>query len=211
LQDANVRAQGGDAGPDDIGRYLKLGPLGNAFLPDSKPRVLLIDEIDKSDVDLPNDLLHVFEEGYFEIDELMRVASEHPVVEVSAKDRDGKPIKTAIKEGRVQCQAFPFVILTSNDERELPPAFQRRCLRLQIAVPNEKELVAILVAHLEKLDLAPINPLLQEFLNRRDEQGKMLATDQLLNAVFLLTRPTLPTDEEKRAILDVLFKELGRA
>src|SRR5437016_3219372 len=60
LQDANVRAQGGDAGPDDIGRYLKLGPLGNAFLPESRPRVLLIDEIDKSDVDLPNDLLHVF-------------------------------------------------------------------------------------------------------------------------------------------------------
>src|SRR5436305_588824 len=83
---------------------------------DDRPRVLLIDEIDKSDVDLPNDLLHVFEEGFFEIDELMRVASEHPAVEVSARDREGKPIKTAIKEGKVQCRAFPFVILTSNDE-----------------------------------------------------------------------------------------------
>ncbi len=211
LQDENLRSKGGAAGPDDIGRYLRLGPLGNAFLPDSKPRVLLIDEIDKSDVDLPNDLLHVFEEGNFEIDELMRIAAEHPRVEVLSENRKGELVKIAIDRGKVHCQAFPFVILTSNDERELPPAFQRRCLRLQIAVPKQEELEKILHAHLEGLDLGPVQPLLVEFLNRRDDQGKMLATDQLLNAVFLLTRGTVPPELEKRAILDVLFRELGRS
>src|SRR2546423_1619658 len=101
LQEANVRAHRGDTSADDIGRYLKLGPLGNAFLPDSKPRVLLIDEIDKSDVDLPNDLLHVFEEGFFQIDELRRI--EEKEVKIFAEDRAGNPIKTSIKDGKVQC------------------------------------------------------------------------------------------------------------
>jgi hypothetical protein len=75
----------------DIGHYITLGPLGTALIPrssklsrhpdspsDKRPRVLLIDEIDKSDVDLPNDLLHVFEEGEFAIPELVRVAEMQP-------------------------------------------------------------------------------------------------------------------------------------
>lgn len=57
----------------DIGRHLRLGPLGTALLAYDRPRVLLIDEIDKSDIDLPNDLLNVFEEGEYEIDELTRL------------------------------------------------------------------------------------------------------------------------------------------
>ncbi|MGB3298678.1 MAG: AAA family ATPase, partial [Phormidesmis sp.] len=61
-----------------IGKYIRLGPLGTALLPvpesrQKRPRVLLIDEIDKSDIDLPNDLLHTFEEGRFRIDELERI------------------------------------------------------------------------------------------------------------------------------------------
>src|SRR5262249_6461132 len=60
---------------EDIGDYLVLGPLGTALVPSDRPRALLIDEIDKSDVDLPNDLLHVLENGWFEIAELVRVAS----------------------------------------------------------------------------------------------------------------------------------------
>ena len=57
----------------EIEKYITLGPLGTAFLPSTKPRVLLIDEIDKSDIDLPNDLLSIFEEGRFEIPELERI------------------------------------------------------------------------------------------------------------------------------------------
>ncbi len=59
---------------EDIGRYIRLGPLGTALLPFSRPRVLLIDEIDKSDIDLPNDLLTIFEKGEYEILELARLA-----------------------------------------------------------------------------------------------------------------------------------------
>src|SRR5262249_38762577 len=62
----------------DIGRYIRLGPLGTALLPSDKPRVLLIDEIDKSDIDLPSDLLHVFEEGEFTIKELERLRADDP-------------------------------------------------------------------------------------------------------------------------------------
>lgn len=57
----------------NIGDYIRLGPLGTAMCSTEKPRVLLIDEIDKSDIDLPNDLLNIFEEGYFLIEELRRL------------------------------------------------------------------------------------------------------------------------------------------
>src|SRR5262245_21806574 len=83
----------GSAGPepagDDLGRYLRLGPLGTALLPWKRPRVLLVDELDKSDIDLPNDLLHVFEEGGYEIPELARVADRTPEVAVLADGGEG--------------------------------------------------------------------------------------------------------------------------
>lgn len=66
----------------DIGRYIQLGPLGTALLPSHRPRVLLIDEIDKSDINLPNDLLNLFEEGEFEIPELARISKEMDQVQV---------------------------------------------------------------------------------------------------------------------------------
>src|SRR5262249_38678447 len=66
--------------PPDISKYLKLGPLGTALLPTARPRALLIDEIDKSDLDLPNDLLNIFEEGEFPIPELERFDQE--IVEI---------------------------------------------------------------------------------------------------------------------------------
>ena len=74
LQDA--QSQGKD-NVQNIGRYIRLGALGTAMLPSSRPRALLIDEIDKSDIDLPNDLLHIFEEGEFLIPELQRIAQDH--------------------------------------------------------------------------------------------------------------------------------------
>jgi MoxR-like ATPase len=62
----------GEADPG-IGRYIQLGPVGTALLPSKRPRVLLIDEFDKSDINLPNDLLNLFEEGEYEIPELARM------------------------------------------------------------------------------------------------------------------------------------------
>ncbi|MGL4500534.1 MAG: AAA family ATPase, partial [Planktothrix sp.] len=106
----------------DIGRYIQLGPLGTALLPSHRPRVLLIDEIDKSDINLPNDLLNLFEEGEFEIPELARISQEMNQVEVRTYDG----IDVPIKDGKVRCLNFPFIILTNNGERDFPPAFLRR-------------------------------------------------------------------------------------
>ena len=78
LQDVKL-AEGGEG---DIGQYIRLGPLGTALLPSDRPRVLLIDEIDKSDIDFPNDLLNIFEEGQFVIPELARLAGSRPKVKV---------------------------------------------------------------------------------------------------------------------------------
>lgn len=88
LQDANSsRPRDGNSGErderfDNIGNYIRLGPLGTALVPAKKPRILIVDEIDKSDIDLPNDLLYVFEEGAFEIPELVRIENIKAEVEV---------------------------------------------------------------------------------------------------------------------------------
>ncbi|MGD1225650.1 hypothetical protein AB9Q10_45360, partial [Streptomyces krungchingensis] len=86
-----------------------------------------IDEIDKSDLDLPNDLLNILEEGEYEIPELVRAARHTPAAEVMIAGTDDR---VPVLRGRVRCRAFPFVVLTSNGEREFPPVFLRRCVRL---------------------------------------------------------------------------------
>ncbi|MBG0811125.1 MoxR family ATPase [Methylosinus sp. H3A] len=171
----------------EIGAFLRLGPLGTALAPAERPRVLLIDEIDKSDIDLPNDLLHVFEEGAFEIPELTRLAEEQSTavpIEIRAHD-DGRWIP--IERGRVTCREFPFVVLTSNGERDFPPAFLRRCLRLTLQEPSPAKLAGIVEAHLGAAVGENGRPdwevLLQNFEARR--RGRDLATDQLLNALYL--------------------------
>lgn len=121
LQDVQVASHLAAPGTDptaDIGSYIRLGPLGTALLPSDTPRVLLIDELDKSDIDLPNDLLNVLEEGEFAIPELERIADRLPGGEAQVLTHDGT--KVAVKGGRVQCRAFPFVVLTSNGERDFP-------------------------------------------------------------------------------------------
>ncbi|MFC6016824.1 AAA family ATPase [Plantactinospora solaniradicis] len=162
-----------------IGRYLRLGPLGTALLPYSTPRVLLIDEIDKCDIDLPNDLLNVFEDGEYEIPELSRLPTDDPVI-VRTADRG---VEATIENGLVTCQAFPFVVLTSNGEREFPPAFLRRCLRLNLPEPSEERIAAIVAAHLGPEMAARATDLINDFVERR--RTGQVATDQLLNAVYL--------------------------
>lgn len=165
----------------DIGQFVHLGPLGTALLPYERPRVLLIDELDKSDIDLPNDLLNVFEDGYFEILELERLAARHPEVTVLTADRDGS---AAVRRGRVRCRAFPVVIITSNGEREFPAPFLRRCLKLHVEPPTPQQLGAMVAAQFGDTDGVDVSRLIREFLVRSDETGG-LASDQLLNAVHL--------------------------
>ncbi len=191
----------------DIGQYIRLGPLGTALLPSKRPRVLLIDEIDKSDIDLPNDLLNVFEEGAFEIPELARLPSELREVRVRPADNIGPADTVPIVEGRVVCRAFPFVVLTSNGEREFPPPFLRRCLRLDIQEPQQAELEKIVEAHLGGEALQSAGTLIGEFLKRRTRGD--LATDQLLNALYLVTREHGPHGGDRDKLLAALWRYLN--
>jgi MoxR-like ATPase len=188
----------------DIGAFLQLGPMGTALLPSKRPRVLLIDEIDKSDIDLPNDLLHVLERGSFEIPELARASTGDKPVSVRTYDGGEVPIL----RGQVQCRAFPLVVLTSNDEREFPPAFLRRCLRLELEPPSEEKLGRIVAFHFGPEFVERALPLIRDFLQRRTTAE--LATDQLLNAVYLATNSKRQiSDADLQALQGALFRSLS--
>lgn len=192
LQDASIGRDTGNQAHPDIGRYIRLGPLGTALLPYRWPRVLLIDELDKSDIDLPNDLLTIFEEGEYEIRELSRIAREQPDAEVLIHDGTDH---VTIRGGKVKCHAFPLVLITSNEERDFPPPFLRRCLRLKIQPPSPERLTAIVRAHMGD-EVANASAGLIETFDRRRMDGD-LATDQLLNAIFLTFRQAWPGDRDR--------------
>ncbi|MFL9867273.1 MoxR family ATPase [Paraburkholderia fungorum] len=181
--DAVGRLQAGRNEPP-VEQYLKLGPLGTALVASDWPRALLIDEIDKSDLDFANDLLNVIEEGEYEIPELRRLGKGDEPIPVT--DFEGNTVP--IVGGRLQCRQFPFVMMTSNAEREFPAPFLRRCVRLEIEPPEPDELLRIVESHLAEhagvLDPAEIKELVDRFdSDQRENQD--VATDQLLNAVFL--------------------------
>ncbi|MBW4665927.1 MAG: MoxR family ATPase [Cyanomargarita calcarea GSE-NOS-MK-12-04C] len=185
----------------NIGDFIRLGPLGTAFLPTPYPRVLLIDEIDKSDINLPNDLLNLLEEGEFGIPVLKRLAKqdEKPVVVGTADDRT-----FPLLGGKVLCKSFPLIVMTSNDERDFPPAFLRRCLQVKMPKPTEEELGTIVKAHLGQEIAQQVTDLIAEFARKRDREAVNLATDQLLNAVFLRTH-----NAETQSLKNLLFTSLS--
>jgi MoxR-like ATPase len=169
-----------------VGRYLTLGPLGTALLPHRRPRVLLVDEIDKSDIDLPSDLLNVLEDGQYEVPELVR--TPHSPMGVYTADGIGT---RQVARGKVQCSAFPIIIMTSNREREFPPAFLRRCIPATIPAPTTHELKNIVEARMDtgedmaataELDRAVKNLMARFATPRAQEQP---TTDHLLAAVYL--------------------------
>lgn len=241
LQDANSsRSREGEPRQQDdrfenIGNYIRLGALGTALVPAKKPRILIVDEIDKSDIDLPNDLLYVFEEGAFEIPELVRIENIKPTVEVRTayKDKqeftfnDGYKItdgKTIIPGGKIVCDEFPLMILTSNGERDFPPPFLRRCVRLTMSEPDETRLGDIVSAHLQQqveqdvadgkessvLSEEVLKKLIRDFVNRRSERSRGdLATDQLLNAVYLVVRERDPDLKSREDLINRLWKHLS--
>ncbi len=199
LQDASMPDQ--KTAPP-ISKYLRLGPLGEALLPSNRPRVVLIDEVDKSDIDLPNDLLNVFEEGSFEIPELTRL--EGADVPLAARAGDGNE-EIAIPDGTVRCRAFPIVVMTSNGERDFPPAFLRRCVRINIGDPEVDRLRVIVEAHFQNVKVPNLEGVLAEFLKRRSRET--LSTDQLLNAVYLATRGVDVT--QRQGLLDMVLRALS--
>jgi len=200
LQDININV----ATPrEPISRYLRLGPLGTAFQPADTPRVLLIDEIDKSSLDLPNDLLNVFEEGRYEIDELVRIAEAEPRCLIRGADGADVPISL----GEVRCTQFPIVIMTSNGEREFPPAFLRRCVRLDIAPPLEPQLMRMIDAQMGRAMREKAGTVIRRYQERTREEGGVLANDQLLNAIYLTCRIDLDPDDQSE-LLELLFQSL---
>ena len=179
--DAVGRLQAPAGATDRIEEYLVLGPLGAALAARGRPAALLVDEIDKSDLDFANDLLNVIEEAEYEIPELRRMAKG--TVTVRGPGGTG----AAITDGMVRAEQFPFVVMTSNAEREFPAPFLRRCIRLDVAPPGREELEKIVQSQLGQHDRDlpgdQVDQVINAFLRRR-ETGDV-STDQLLNAIFL--------------------------
>ncbi|BAZ71205.1 hypothetical protein NIES4106_60020 (plasmid) [Fischerella sp. NIES-4106] len=211
LQDAQLSQtdpEAQDCSYRDIGQYIQLGPLGTAFLFSQFPRVLLIDEIDKSDINLPNDLLNLLEEGKYSIRELERLAKQrnqeqqNNKVQVVQSD-DGLDVN--IYEGKVQCQAFPLIIMTSNGERDFPPAFLRRCLQVQMPQPTQADLQEIVKSHLGEAAVEQFQAIVKEFVDKNETEEGNLATDQLLNTIYLLTK-----NADQKSLKELLFNSLTR-
>ena len=148
-------SQFGNAGVDDIGKYIKLGKLGEAFTADEQV-VLLIDEIEKADLEFPNELLWELDQMEFYIPETKET--------IKAKQR-------------------PIVIITSNAEKELPDAFLRRCVFHYINFPDQDQMEEILRVHFDKLDQKLISQALVAFYWLRDLRGieKKPSTSELVD------------------------------
>ncbi len=153
-------SQLGDPRVSDIGNYIKRGKLWEAFTADQRP-VLLIDEIDKADIEFPNDLL-------LELDRM-----EFHVYET------GETVKAAKR---------PVVIITSNNEKELPDAFLRRCFFHYIKFPDGETLGKIVDVHYPGIKKALVSEALKIFFAVRETPGlkKKPSTSELLDWLKLL-------------------------
>ena len=161
----------------DIGHYIRLGPLGRAFAADER-QVLLIDEIDKADLEFPNDLL-------LELDE-MRFSIVETGEEVRAKHR-------------------PVVLITSNNEKELPDAFLRRCVFHFIEFPDVPLMRRIVDVHHPNLDATLLDQVLIKFywLREQSELRKKPSTSELVDWIAALLRSGI-TNEKLEAHLPFL-------
>ena len=152
----------GDGDVKDIRRYIKHGPLGHAL---SAPErvVLLIDEVDKADLEFPNDLLHELDAMSFHITETGDT--------ITAKQR-------------------PFVIITSNNEKELPDAFLRRCVFHFIDFPSTELMLQIVRVHHPTLEESLVSQAIRAFYELRDivQLRKRPSTSELIDWLAVLHR-----------------------
>ena len=147
-------SQFGNEGVDDIKKYVKLGKLGEAFSADQQV-ILLIDEIDKADLEFPNDLLWELDKMEFYIPETKET--------VKAKQR-------------------PIVIITSNAEKELPDAFLRRCIFHYIEFPNQELMEEIVKVHFPALEEHLLQQVLETFYWIRDlDVQKKPSTSEIID------------------------------
>ena len=205
-RDADINDDDADIN-DDIAPFLQLGPLGTALLPSTRPRALLIDEIDKSDLDLPGDLLDVLERGEFEIPELIREDQDEVVLRTWKSDQSHKVIG-----GRIQCTEFPFIVMTSNGEQELAAPFLRRCVRYHMPPPTVEMLRNVIRNWLkvEVPDKGQLTDLVDGFVQRL-RAGESIAIDQLLNTVNLIQGKDAPEGAQRERLVEMLMRDLSRA
>ena len=138
----------------NIEQYITLGPVGTALYPWQKPRVLLIDELDKASFDLPNDLLYILEDGHFTIPELKRAGMEKAkilgsdVVSLQNESNEAsEETKLTICNGQVRMYHPPIMVITSNNERQFSDAFKRRCVQLHLGHHKDEELRKLIQNH----------------------------------------------------------------
>lgn len=167
----------------DIGRYIKLGTLGRAFEEEEKV-VILIDEIDKADVEFPNDLLHELDRMEFYIPETGRT--------VKAKQR-------------------PLIIITSNAEKELPDAFLRRCLFHYIQFPGKELLERIVRVHHSDIEDQLLAQCVKRFYELRENPDlqKAPSTSELIDWISALRKSGIDskTLDKNIPFLGVLIKK----
>lgn len=161
------RFGGGDV--SEIGHYIKYGPLGRAFFAEDR-HVVLVDEIDKADLEFPNDLLRELDEMRFTVTE----TSE----EIKAKQR-------------------PVVMITSNNEKELPDAFLRRCVFHFIEFPDPPLMRQIVDVHHPHLDAKLLDQVLVKFywLREQNELRKKPSTSELVDWISALLRSGMSVEK----------------
>ena len=176
-------SQFGEGNVNDISQYIKLGKLGEAFTSD-KQVVLLIDEIDKADLEFPNDLLWELDKMEFYINETKET------------------IKTKHR---------PIVIITSNAEKELPDAFLRRCIFHYIQFPDKEKMAEIIKVHFGDVDQTLSDASLDAFydLRKMDELQKKPSTSELLDWIqaLMISGVDVANLSEKMPFLGVLLKK----
>ena len=187
--DAVARLRDSQLGDDrvhHIGNYIVKGKLWDAFISDVQP-ILLIDEIDKADIEFPNDLLQELDRMEFLVYETKEV--------VKAKVR-------------------PIVIITSNNEKELPDAFLRRCFFHYIKFPDKKTMMQIIDVHYPDIKKNLVREALQVFYKVREVPGikKKPSTSELLDWIKLLVAEDIPAKalraDDSRQIIPPLYGAL---
>ncbi len=176
-------SQLGDERVRDVGNYIRKGKLWTAFEADQKV-VLLIDEIDKADIEFPNDLLQELDKMAFHVYETGET--------VAAKNR-------------------PVVIITSNNEKELPDAFLRRCFFHYISFPDQDTMRQIVKVHYPDIKEQLLTTALTQFYEIREQQGlkKKPSTSEVLDWLKLLLAEDLTPEDLKRNAGNLLPKLHG--
>lgn len=172
-------AQFGNEDVKDISNYIVKGKMWQAFESDEQA-VLLIDEIDKADIEFPNDLLLELDKMEFYVYELQKT---------------------------IQAKTRPIVIITSNNEKELPDAFLRRCFFHFIRFPDKATMIDIIDVHFKNLDNELIDDALKLFYGLRDIQGlkKKPTTSELIDWIRLLKLGKI--EKSELAAVDYIEKQ----